>query len=350
MKKSAFLIALLASLVGISLVFVGCADKNSRKGASEPMAQALDSTARDQVGEEPARSAMTTAIRASDFQIGDSELPTINDLYASNDNIYAAHEKGLMIYNLKTADYTVAPVDDDLWSIVANNDSVYVGGDYLYQLVGSELQKIEEGFPGQINDLCWFGPSLMIGTDSGLYARTLSECVPLLNEVNVTSMVADGSVLWIGTGGDGLYRWDGNVFQKRYLTRDSSLFDNVSALAYSHGHLYVGTDNGMFVYDGGRWETVSIDQGMPSNEIVSLDADGWIVYVGTSGGTVTWYQDKVAPVKHLDETIVTAFCRSGNRIIAGTLYNGLAIKNGPTVAYVTAPWLPDTKSLATTLQ
>lgn len=350
MKKSALLITLLAAMVGISLVLVGCADKNDRNVTPESVAQALDSAARDMSGEEPAKTATAAVLPASDFQVGETELPTINDLYSSGDNVYAAYQKGLMIYNLKTAEHTVVTVSDDLRAIAANNDSIYVGGDNLYELIGTELRIIDEGVPGQINELCWFGPSLMIGTDSGLYTHSLSECLQLLNDVNVTAMVSDGAVLWVGTNGDGLYRYDGNVFQNRYLTRDSSLFDNVSALALSHGHLYVGTDNGMFVYDGGRWETVSFEQGMPSNEIVSIDADGWVVYVGTAGGTVTWYQHTVAPVKHLEETIVTTISRSGIRLIAGTLYDGLAIKNGPAVSFVTAPWKTGTSQLATASQ
>ena len=350
MKKSTFLIALLASMVGISIVLVGCADKNDRNVMPESQAQALDSAARDISGDGPAQAATASVLAASDVRVGTGELPTVNDLYTAGDNVYVAYDKGLTIYNLKTAEHTVAKVNDDLRAIAANNDSIYVGGDNLYELIGSELRVIDEGVPGQINELCWFGPSLMIGTDSGLYARSLSESVQVLNDVNVTSMVSDGAGLWIGTNGDGLYRWDGNVFRNRYLTRDSSLLDNVSALAFSHGHLYVGTDNGMFVYDGGRWETVSFEQGMPSNEIVSIDADGWVVYVGTAGGTVTWYQHTVTPVKHLEETIVTAFSRSGIRLIAGTLYDGLAIKNGPAVSFVTAPWKSDTGDLATTSQ
>ena len=349
MKKS-MVFALLASMVGISLALVGCADSNEGSIAERTHAQTLDSAARDMNGQEPAGTAFIDAVLASDSQVGALEPPTISDLHSSGDNVYAACENGLTIYNLKTAEYTVAAIDDDLLAIAIHGDSIYVGGDHLYEMVGNELRMIDEEVPGHINDLASFGPSLMIGTDSGLYARSLSQCVQLLHGVSVTSMVADGTALWVGTGGDGLYRWNGSDFQQRYLTRDSTLFDNVSALAFRHGHLYLGTDNGMFVFDGGRWETVSVEQGMPSDEIVSINADGWIVYVGTAGGTVTWYKQKVAPVKHLSETIVTAFCRSGKRVIAGTLYVGLAIKNGPGVSFVTAPWQPETRDLATTLR
>jgi hypothetical protein len=337
-------------MVGISLALFGCANKNGGSITPGSYAQTLDSAARDLSGEAPAETPFVAAILASGNQVGAAESPIINDLFSSGDNVYAAYQNGLMVYNVKTAEYTVAPVADNLWTIACHNDTIYVGGDHLYELIGSELRVIDEGVPGQINELCSFGPSLMIGTDSGLYAGSLSQSVQLLHGFKVTSMASDGAALWVGTSGDGLYRWDGNEFQKRYLTRDSSLFDNVSALAFGHGHLYLGTDNGMFVYNGGQWETVSVEEGMPSDEIVSVDANGWIVYVGTAGGTVTWYQQNVAPVKHLDETIVTAFCRSGKRVIAATLYNGLAIKNGPAVSFVTAPWQPSTSSLATTSQ
>ena len=349
MRNSLF-IAILASMVGTSLSLVGCADKKEDPSDSGFYAQNADSALRDQSGLEAEESAVVTSLLASNIQVGAEGIPTFNDLHASGDTLYAAYDKALVIYDLKSGEYTRATVDDNLWTIAAHNDTVYVGGDNLYRLIGSELQIVEIEISGQINELLSYGPSLMIGADSGLYAYTLEETVQLFHGLDVTSLVSDGANLWVGTNGDGLYRWDGDVFQKRFLSRDSTLFDNVSALAYGHDHLYLGTDNGMFVYDGGRWETVSVEQGMPSDEIVSINADGWVVYVGTAGGAVGWYQQKVTPVKHLDEKIVTAICRSGDRVIAGTLYDGLAIKNGRAVSFVTAPWTPDTGDLATTLQ
>jgi hypothetical protein len=350
MKKSAFFFALLTSLVGITFAFVGCADKNDGNVTPGSLAQLADSAARDMAGQEPAESSYTYPASAVDYQIGISDLPVISDLYSSGDLVYGAYEDGLVIYNLKTAEHTLVSVDDDLRAIALHNDTLYVGGDHLYTLTGTSLTPIDSVIPGQINDLLSFGPSLMIGADSGLYVRTLDITMPLMENVSVSALAADGGVLWVGTIGDGLFRYDGSLFQQRYLTRDSSLFDNVTALAFNHDHLYLGTDNGMFVYDGGRWETVGLEQGMPSEEIVSIDADGWVVYVGTAGGTVTWYENLVKPVKHLDETIVTSFCRAGNRMIAGTLYDGLAIKRGPAVTLVSAPWRPTDPELATNVQ
>ena len=349
MKKSISFV-ILALMVGTTFTLVGCADKDEVPGTSGLYAESADSAARDANGLGPAESPAASALLASTIQVGTDAAPTFNDLYASGDSIFAVHGKGLTIYNAKTGEYSTVTVDDNLWTIAVHDGNLFVGGDHLYRLAGSELQVVDNGVSGPINELQSFGPSLMIGTDSGLYAYDLAQTVHLFHGLDVTALVSDGGGLWVGTNGDGLYRWDGDVLQKRFLNRDSSLFDNVNALAYGHGHVYLGTDKGMYVYDGGRWETVSVEQGMPSDEIVSINADGWVVYVGTAGGAVTWYKQAVTPVKQLDEKIVTAFCRSGNRVIAGTLYDGLAIKNGRAVSFVMTPWTPDTRDLATTLQ
>jgi ligand-binding sensor domain-containing protein len=348
MKKSISL-AILAFMVGTTLTLVGCADKNEDPGTSGLYAESADSAVRDINGLGPAESP-ASALLAASVQVGAEAAPTFNDLYASGDSVFAAHGKGLTIYNVKTGEYAEAAVDDNLWTMAVHEGNLYVGGDKLYRLVGAELQEVDNVVSGPINELQSFGPSLMIGTDSGLYAYDLTQTVQLFQGLDITALASDGAGLWVGTNGDGLFRWDGDFLQKRFLTRDSTLFDNVSALAYGHGHLYLGTDKGMYVYDGGKWETVSVEQGMPSDEIVSINADGWVVYVGTAGGAVTWYQQAVTPVKQLDEKIVTAFCRAGNRVIAGTLYDGLAIKNGRAISFVTAPWSSETRDLATALQ
>jgi len=212
------------------------------------------------------------------------------------------------------------------------------------------LAPVEDEVPGQINALCSYGPSLMIGSTEGLFARSILGCVSLLEDVEVTALVADNDGLWIGTDGQGVYRWDGEEYSQRYLARDSSLFNHVTALAFNHNHLYLGTVNGMFVFDGGRWETVSTEQGLPNDVITSIDAAGWVVYVGTPDGMVSWFNQEINPVARMEGRTITSICRAGSRIIAGTDEHGLVIKTGPAIKTLVEPWKNEAAELASTTQ
>jgi len=126
-----------------------------------------------------------------------------------------------------------------------------------------------------------------------------------MDDVSVTAMVSDGAGMWIVIDGQGLYRWDGDMFRKRYLLRDTSIFDNVYALDFNHDHLYVGAATGFFIFNGGRWEHRTIDNGLPSDDVRTIDASSWIVYVGTGEGVVSYFEKNIIPIKKLETTIAS---------------------------------------------
>ncbi|MFH1725048.1 MAG: two-component regulator propeller domain-containing protein [Elusimicrobiota bacterium] len=105
---------------------------------------------------------------------------------------------------------------------------------------------------------------------------------------NVTSLIDDGSHLWVGTYG-GVTRLDKTTGEMtRYDAANSGLPDNmVAGLAKDiNGDLWIGTDNGLARFDGSDWTVYdSGNSPMPRNDVTCLavEADGtkWIgVFMG----------------------------------------------------------------------
>ena len=75
-----------------------------------------------------------------------------------------------------------------------------------------------------------------------------------ISKVGIYTIQQDNSgFIWLGTNGAGLYRYDGLEYKSyRYINNDSiSLSSNIvlSALVDNAGHLWVGTENGLNLYD-----------------------------------------------------------------------------------------------------
>ncbi len=356
MKTTTTLIAALgiAALAGIS--FVGC-DSEPETGNNGFVGQLVDSVALAVADNlhEAARTPESANVVDGDLhpatdlavEIYDPEFePAVRDLLANGDTVYAIYDGALLVYDLTTNDYSLAVGDDALTTLVRHAGSIFAAGERLYRVDGAELIPDETEFSGRVKSLCSFDASLMIGTDCGLYARNLLGTTLLLEDMNISAMVADRDGLWIGTHGDGLYRWDGDKYRQRYLSRDKSLFDHVTALAYNHDHVYLGTVNGMFVFDGGNWKTLTTEDGLPGNVVTSIDAAGWVVYVGTNVGMVSYFEDEFSPVKNLETQMITSIDRVENNLFAGTVEDGIVLKSGSVVKTLVEPQLQSEQGLA----
>ena len=187
----------------------------------------------------------------------------------------------------------------------------------------------------------------MIGTTKGLYSRDVLGTRVLFEEVEVSALATENEeALWVGTDGEGLYRWDGSDFKKRYLQRDSTLFDHVTAIDYNHAHLYLGTTEAMYVFDGGRWSTVGPDEGLPAGEVTSIDASDWVVYVGTTNGLASYFNREISPIERFTGDHIGAIEVSGRRIVVATADEGLVLKLGPAYRILVAPSVVADSALA----
>jgi ligand-binding sensor domain-containing protein len=261
----------------------------------------------------------------------------ISDLELTDARLYAAFDGGLIIYDFSKKTHEIIPVDERLQAVAVHQGKIYAGGENLYRLDDAVLEPLEDKFAGVITALYSYGHRLMIGTQSGLYSTSVFGRELLFDDVAVTAMAEDESGLWVGTRGQGLYRWDGETFKKRYLLRDSTLFDTVNTLDFRHRHLYMGTVNGLHIFNGGRWETFTTHEGLPSNNVSAVDASAWVIYIGTDMGVVSYFNADINPVDKLEAAQATDIRLRGRKIIVATDYEGILMKSGNVLKTLVQP-------------
>jgi hypothetical protein len=330
---------------------VGCSSDSSEEktGAMSQVVDSLSATLAEGISraafassEEPGDSLTDSLISRPADEMND-EITVIRDLadFVFDDvRLYAVFDGGFVVYDFTSASPTVYETDDRLTAITWHLDELYLGGDHLYTFANGGLEPLDVEFDAPITELYSYGHRLMIGTENGLYERSAFGDGLLYDDVSVSAMVADETGLWIGTQGQGLYRWDGETFSRRYLLRDTSFFDFVNALDFKHQHLYMGTSNGLHIYDGGRWETFTEADGLPSTNVTSLDASDWVVIAGTDAGVASYFNRNILPVTKLDDRAVTAVQRRGRDLILATQYDGILVKEGNVIKTLVQP-VPD---------
>jgi signal transduction histidine kinase len=93
--------------------------------------------------------------------------------------------------------------------------------------------------------------TIWIGTTKGLYAYDLSKHrlnkIPALNNVYVTIIhLAKDSSIWIGSYGQGFYKWDKNSFVKMPLDPGKSLVTAHCFMEDKHGYFWIPSNRGLF--------------------------------------------------------------------------------------------------------
>lgn len=336
MKPNTF-VKLAMALSAVALItLIGCSKKADQDTLTTAMpnmdsiAQQVASKAGRDVG--PRRVSIDTPTDTST-----ALAATIYDLAVNDSLVVVALDNGALMYDLNQGTHSSIEAGKPMTAAVWRDGAAYVGGDKLYRLEGNALAVVDEPFTDPITALYSYGSLLMIGTEGGLYAQSAIGTSSLMEGVFVTSMVADNSGLWVGTDGQGLYRWDGTSVTKRYLIRDSSLFDYVNCLDFGHDHLYLGTDSGLYVFDGGRWQTFTVANGLPSDDITAIDASGWIVNIGTEAGITTYFNNEFRPLTTLANHCATVLKYSSKGLLVGTDTEGLLLQSGSVIRTLVAP-------------
>lgn len=336
MKKITLSQAAAATIAVAALSLIGCKGNNNGDSMANTSPN-LDSI-NQQIVERTMESNAPAKMPGAGIERHESViLSTVYDLAVIDSIAYSVTDGGLMVNDLVTGERGQIRSDDPLFAVVRHGDALIAGGNRLYRVEDTFLVPIETQFDGAITVLCSYGPLLMIGTESGLYSHTVLGDIQLMGDVWVTALEPDRDGLWVGTDGDGLYRWDGSRFAKRYLKRDTCVFDFVNCIEYSRDRLYVGTSSGLHIFDGGKWQTLTSDNGLPSNTVTAVDASGWIAYVGTDEGLVTWFNDALKPVGKLEAVSVTAVRTSPYGVLVATEGDGLYQKAGAAVKMLFGP-------------
>ena len=335
MKKQNLFSIIIACALALTFIFVGCSDDNTKSDDNNVIAQVLD-TATSKVSEKIADKVVGQLAKTDPEPLEDEStdksvaenLYSFTDILLHDGKMYTVSNNTLHIYDFKDKSDTKHAVDGQLQAVAFFDGSIYVGGDKLYLLNDTTLEFVDSDFEGPITELYSYGYQLMIGTTNGLYRKGIFGKDKLMDNITVSAITEDNSGLWIGSKGEGLYRWDGENFPKRFLRRDTSIFNFVNAIDFKHDHLYVGCDNGLYVYDGGKWKTLRTEDGLPDNNIRAIDATDWTVYIGTDKGVTSYFNDELASVNKLEDKQVNALQVRGRKMLVATEFEGVIEKNG----------------------
>lgn len=331
----------------LGLLTVGCSDDEQgaeKRPVMQQMAEAVAESVATNVTEAAFAKAELPEVEEPIIEepveepsaLGDFEAPS-GQLVTIGNKTYSAAGSDLTIYNWDTKTNEIVTADAPIKTVAIHAEKVYVGGEKLYVLEDSLLVEVDTEIEGPISSLLSFKYRLLVGTDNGLYSRSVFGDENLLPDVAISTLATDDLGVWVGTDGDGLFRWNGVDFKPRFLARDESLMAHVTALDFGKNHLYVGTPNGLFIYDGGRWEELTEENGLPSRAITAIDASYWVVAIGTNNGVVTYFKKEFSPVKQLEQTTAAAVSRVNTKLLVQADDGALLYKAGAAVRPLITP-------------
>jgi ligand-binding sensor domain-containing protein len=146
-----------------------------------------------------------------------------------------------------------------------------------------------DGLPeSDLTALAEFGSQLFIGTRSqGLVMFDGSRFTAYRwtdrKAQAVTSLLVEKGRLLVGTFAGGLLEFDGKQF--RELKAEDKRFNGIERVTADSTRMYVGTfAEGLWVSEGARWRHFTIADGLPSNRVVGVVANGDQLLVATDFG------------------------------------------------------------------
>lgn len=166
------------------------------------------------------------------------------------------------------------------------------------------------------------------GTTNGMYHRTPQSdwvrSIPRGFYINDLFSQGD-STLWICTDGEGVFRFNGNTLTDSITTAQGLVSDNVSSMTADHrGILYIGTDNGITVWNPKSNDGFNLNDldGLPGNEINDLRIIGKDLYIATPNGLCSIPIDAVNPneeIPFVEVKEVEVFNRRGKTLFSEKL-------------------------------
>jgi ligand-binding sensor domain-containing protein len=138
--------------------------------------------------------------------------------------------------------------------------------------------------------------NMIIGTQNGLSSKTPSDTWSSFKDPAVTVMyiytvkVTSNGSIWVGTWNQGFYLNTGTGFIHYY----QPAYKNVYIIEEDYqGVVWLGTDNGVFRYDGTTFIQKTTADGLPDNLVTAIYPDSKKrLWIGTYGGeTACWIDD-----------------------------------------------------------
>lgn len=177
--------------------------------------------------------------------------------------------------------------------------------------------------------------TIWIGKEEGLFRATSQGLELLADRMEVRSFFSDrDGNLWIGTNGDGLYRFKDSAV--RMFTIKDGLPNNVVMSVVAHdGAVWMGTNcGGITRFDGTNFQTYKEPEGLLNTCIWALAVDvNHALWIGTWGGGAFRYHNgqftQYAKSQGMADDVVTSIvaARDGS-VWFGTLGGVTRLRNG----------------------
>lgn len=137
-------------------------------------------------------------------------------------------------------------------------------GEGLYKIIGDSLIKYKEA----------------LNTTDGL-AKTM--------------LITQDNTMYVGMYGDGLFVFDGEKTTKKYTVEDGLVGPNIwKIIEDRYGRIWIGTDEGLSIFDNGTFTNFTTENGLPYNTIRGLEemynGDVW---VGTDKEGIVVFRDDI---------------------------------------------------------
>jgi len=267
----------------------------------------------------------------------------VNCVAAANDKAIAGTDGGLIIYDPADSSTDLLSADDGLvdqhvTALYPDGSDLYIGtrsGLYLRDSSGI-LTRMAPEIESEITAIAKEGDAVYLGTAwDGLIKLANDSASVLLEKNSITAIQFGGGLMWVASEGEGLFYYDGIKFRKRFLEPDSTAFDHVSTLGYKHDRLFVGTPEGLYVFDGGSWDLYDSDDGLLVCDITSVAFKGWKILVGTRNwGYYEIFEDWVNPVDWSEALEVSSITTGGGMVIVGTRSEGMYVTKDKSVTNI----------------
>jgi tetratricopeptide (TPR) repeat protein len=239
---------------------------------------------------------------------GESLIPrTVRSIEVSPTRVWIGTYQGLYQYTKSSSRWQkIGFLDEKVEALCAVGETLYVGtlGRGLWRYGGKEWEKIGWGvLPGEfVNCLEAEDDHLLIGTlNLGLVIMSLKTGAFFsFDSINsnlqarnvITLLPEDDDTLWIGTYGEGLYRWKRRENRLEHFSRASGEIadDWILSAVRADSGLYFGTFGGgvsRFLPERGQWERIGLGEGLSALDISSVAYAAPHLFFGTLGSGVS---------------------------------------------------------------
>jgi len=259
-------------------------------------------------------------------------LPSNNvqALYADPEDdrsIFVGTDRGLSKYNGRSfrtygkdaGHYRNAPAGENINFVLPTSSEIWIATDSglsRYNKILSQWTHFEQGddnttVPTNYIQCLYF-------MDPFLYVGTWGEGVSIYNvktnkwkhytsksglEGRYVSAIAYDNVkgqLWFATYDEGIFSFQNERFTGINAKTSDLVSNRVNCLACSSGRLYIGTSEGLSIYDGSKFRTFNKEKGLGTNVILSIKIDKFDIFLGTDNGLYKIYNDTVThyPIKN----------------------------------------------------